>query len=211
MGKPTGYTIVLVRTGQTDWDASGRLIGVTDLPMNAEGESEFHHAVQTFRQSDDSPEISVILTAAEDAAQKGAAILNFGKSAKIRTIDGLVNVGLGLWEGVLASDLEDRCKTAYREWTESPTRITPPEGESLLDAQDRLIGSLFKAIRKAKGDHPVVAVVLRPLAWGLVRAWMLDEDPGDVWQAIERPIEVESIELDGARVESFAKRVRASA
>ncbi|MBL4591353.1 MAG: histidine phosphatase family protein, partial [Phycisphaerales bacterium] len=180
MGKPTGYTIVLVRTGPTDWEASGRLNGRTDLPMNAEGESAFHQAVHAFFGSPSAPEFSTILISPEEPTQKGAAILNFGRSAKVRELEGLVNVGLGLWEGELANQLEDRCKTAYREWIESPMRITPPQGESLIDAQERLVEAVIKGLKKAKGDHPTIAVVLRPMAWALVRAWMLEIEPGKV-------------------------------
>ncbi len=208
MGKPTGYTIMLMRTGSTDWDSSGRLIGRTDLPMDAEGESKFSQAVQEL-----GPQFqpSMILTSSEESCVKGAMMLNFGRSGKIRQLDGLVNVGLGLWEGELANQLEDRCKSAYREWIDAPMRITPPQGEMLTDAQDRLVGTIVKGLKKIKGEHPVVGIVLRPLAWAVVRAWLLDLNLDQVWEMIEEPIRVEPIELDRDRTESITKQIRASA
>ncbi|MCA9303159.1 MAG: histidine phosphatase family protein [Phycisphaerales bacterium] len=211
MGKPTGYTIVLVRTGPTDWDESGRLIGGTDLPMSTQGEQQFRDAIRASVDSAESPKISSILTSSEEAALKASAILNHGHDAKIRELDGLCNVGLGLWEGVLATELEERCKTAYREWADSPMRITPPEGETMTEAQDRLVSSLIKGLSKSKGDHPVVAVVLRPLAWALLRGWMMGSDTIDVWESLEAPITVETIELSSERIGSFSQRIRASA
>jgi len=211
MGKPTGYTLVLLRTGQTDWDESGRLIGGADLPMNAHGETQFRDAIKAFLDSADSPKISSILTSSEDAALKAAAILNHGQDAKIREYDGLRNVGLGLWEGVLAADLEERCKTTYREWMDSPMRITPPEGETMSEAQERLVSAMIKGLSKIKGDHPVVGLVLRPLAWALLRGWLLDAESIHVWESLDEPIEAEVIELTGDRIAAYTHRVRASA
>jgi len=211
MGKPTGYTITLVRTGQTDWDESGRLIGGTDLPMNEQGEALFREAVGSFVDSPDSPKISAVLTSTEDAAKKAAAILNHGQDARVKEFEGFDNVGLGLWEGVLATELEDRCKTAYREWAESPMRITPPEGEVMTEAQRRLVSTLTKALAKTKGDHPTVAIVLRPLAWALLRAWITGSDSIDVWESLKTPIDVEIFELTADRLAMYAQSVRASA
>jgi probable phosphoglycerate mutase len=211
MAKTSGYSIVLVRTGPTDWDESGRLIGTTDLPMSEHGESLFRDAIKRFSEMPKSTEFSTILTSPEDAPNKAAAILNHGHHAKIKEYEGFANVGLGLWEGVLATELEERNKTTYREWADSPMRISPPDGETMSAAQDRLVSTLTKALSKVKGEHPTVALILRPLSWALLRRWIMNSDTIDVWESIESPIEVETLELSSEQLASHTRRVRASA
>lgn len=211
MAKSSGYTIVLVRTGPTDWDESGRLIGTTDLPMSEHGETLFRDAIKRYTDLPETPKISTILTSPEEASTKAAAILNHGHSAKIKEYEGFANVGLGLWEGVLATELEERNKTTYREWADSPMRISPPDGETMSVAQDRLVSTLIKALSKVKGEHPTVALILRPLSWALLRRWIENSDTIDVWESIESPIEVETIELSSEQLASYSRRVRASA
>jgi len=174
-------------------------------------ESGSDSVVRAIRAFEPPHPLSLVLTSPEESAQKTSRLLVSSPETKIKSIDSLANVGLGLWEGVLLSDLEDRCPTAFGQWKEAPERIAAPEGESFFDAQDRLISSLIKAMSKAKGVHPTIAIVLRPWAWVIVRCWLNEQKIGDLWSQLALPVEVETFEILKSQLESYQRRTKVSA
>ncbi len=204
MSKPNGYTITLVRAGATSWDEEHRLIGQTDLPMTELGKDVLSHAV--FNAEMAAP-FDLILTSDEEAAIETARMLPVSAESKLKSIAELHNIHLGLWEGVLASDLQERNPSTFAQWKEHPERIAPPEGESLADAQDRLLNAIQKALGKCKGNRPIIAVVLRPLAWAVVRCWLNEQSICNIWQAIDQTNTLEHFEVMKS---SFAERKQSS-
>ncbi len=208
MSKPMGYTITLLRAGGTSWDEEERLIGQTDLPMTDQGSDAVARAIH--EASFEHP-FGLILVSDEESAAAAASMLPKGADTKVKTIAELTNIDLGLWEGVLEKDLEERNPSAYAQWRDKPERIAPPEGESLQDAQHRLINAIAKALSKYKGSNPNVAIVLRPLAWATVRCWLNDEKICSLWSQIESPISVEHFELPKSKLVELKHSSRASA
>ena len=206
MGKPTGYTIHLLRVGETSWDADSRVVGGTDLPMTESGSDSVVEAIRAFEPH---APISLILTGDEESSQRSAKLLLETSETKLKSLESLNNIGMGLWEGVLKSELEERCPSAYNQWKEAPERITPPEGESLFEAQDRLIGAIIKALSKAKGEHPSVAIVLRPWAWAIIRCWLNEQKICNIWDQLDEPNRVETFELSKSQIESYQRRIKA--
>ncbi|HCT44205.1 MAG: hypothetical protein CMJ35_01955 [Phycisphaerae bacterium] len=208
MSKPNGYTITLLRAGETSWDQEHRIIGATDLPMTELGTDNVAKAIHEGQFENP---FSLVLVSDEEAAAVAAKMLPKGTETKVRAVPELANVGMGLWEGVLERDLEERNPSSYTQWRDHPERITPPEGESLTDAQERLIRSIRKQIIKCKGSRPNIAIVLRPLAWALVRCWLKDEKVCSFWAQLETPVSVEHFELEKSRLDEYKQRTKASA
>lgn len=208
MSKPMGYTITLLRAGWTSWDEENRLIGQTDLAMTEHGSDSVAKAIH--EGSFEHP-FGVILVSDEEAASATASMLPRGSETKVRTIPELSNIGLGLWEGVLSKDLEERNPSTYAQWRDHPERIAPPEGESLQDAQDRLINAIAKALGKCKGATPSIAIVLRPLAWATIRCWLTGEKICSFWEQLEAPISVERFDLPKSKLIESKQSSRASA
>ncbi len=208
MAKPIGYTLHLLCVGETTWDADSRIIGHTDLPMTETGSNAVADAIRAFKPGHP---ISLILSSSEESSQWSANLMISSPEIKIRTVENLSNASMGLWEGELESILEERCPTAYNQWKDNPARITPPEGESFYDAQDRLVSTIIKAISKAKGSHPSIAIVLRPWAWAIVRCWLNEQKICDIWSQLEDPLQVETFELMKSQIDSYQSRAKASA
>lgn len=208
MSKPTGYTITLLRAGDTSWDEEKRLVGTTDLPMTERGSDAVARAI--YESNIDRP-IATLLVSDEEAAISAARMLPRDNETKVRQIPELANVGLGLWEGVLWSDLEERNPSCFTQWRDSPERITPPEGESLVDAQERLLRAIEKSLSKVKGTNPHIAIVLRPIAWGTVRSWLLNETMSTIWDQLEQPVQIEQFYTSKAQLESRKQRSKANA
>ena len=174
MAKIASHRVLLVRSGQTDWDLAGRLQGCTDLPLSPSGRSEVEAEVADFGEVG----LSVVLCAPDEASQQTAEL--WANGAKVVVIPGLSEPNVGLWEGILRSELEDRYCRAGRQWGDDPSCVTPPEGESLETAAARLLPALGKALSKVKGRRGDVSLpagvglVLRPIAQSIVRCSVSD-------------------------------------
>jgi len=208
MSKPSGYTITLLRVGDTSWDEENRLVGTTDLPMTNLGADAVARAVHDGEF--DQP-FSIVLVSDEEAAVSASRMLPRTSDTKVKTVPELANVGLGLWEGVLWSDLEDRNPNCYTQLRDHPERITPPEGESLHDAQDRLLDAIQKSLAKVKGSNPQVAIVLRPLAWAVVRSWLENDNLSSLWDQLEQPASIERFQITKSQLENHKQSSKANA
>ena len=208
MAKPIGYTVHLLRVGETTWDADARIIGQTDMPMTQPGQDSVTKAINSFEPI---KPISMVLSSNEESSLWSSKLLIHSTDVKVKSLDSLANIGMGLWEGVLTADLEDRCPSAFNQWKDAPERIAPPEGESLFDAQDRLVPAIIKAISKAKGEHPSVAIVLRPWAWAIVRCWLNEQKISNIWSQLDEPVQVESFTVMKSQIDSYQRRAKASA
>ncbi len=208
MPKPSHFTVLMLKASLTEWDEQGRLCGVTDSPA---AEESMDGMIAGVRESDDFKRLrermSLILCGPSDVSMGCAEVLagtEFGDGdVKIKVIEELSEVNLGLWEGVLRSDLEDRFPSVYTQWIEQPGTVSPPDGESLDAVQERVLGRLFRSLLKIRAEAPVVGLVLRPYAWAVVKCW-LDEKPlSEVWGYLEAGGALESFSLDREVVEGY--------
>lgn len=153
-------TVVLIRAGATDYDAQHRLLGTLDVPLNQQGRSQVLHVAGQLEQSGIRPER--VLTSKTDPARATAhAIAEALGGIRVSELEELHNVNQGLWQGLPESEVRRRFSRFFRSGKEDPTAICPPQGETLLDACQRLEEVLCRAIRR----HRVLAIVTpEPLA-----------------------------------------------
>tara|TARA_R110000737_G_scaffold2923_9_gene9088 strand:+ start:4196 stop:4834 length:639 start_codon:yes stop_codon:yes gene_type:complete len=203
MSKASHFTIVLLRSCSTSWDFEERLCGATDLPATKESLEELSVLLQSeteialLRAQMDS-----VLCGPADVSLESARLLVGSADTKIRTIDDLAEVDLGLWEGVRRQDLEERFPSVYSQWIEHPGTVAPPDGESLDVVQDRVLDQLFGRLLKLKSEHPVVGLVLRPYAWSVLKCWLDQRPLSEVWGYLENGVSVESFSLDRAVIDA---------
>ncbi|MBL4810012.1 MAG: histidine phosphatase family protein [Phycisphaerales bacterium] len=207
MPKPSRYTIILLKACTTGWDDQDRLCGITDLPPTDESLINLTNATcESSSINDLRSKMSTILCGPSDIAMQCARILAGSHDAKIKANDNLSELDLGLWEGVLRSDLEDRFPSVYTQWITQPGTVAPPDGESLEAVQERVLAQLFKSLRKLKSEHPIVGLVLRPYAWAVLKCWLDQKPLSDVWEHHGSPPMPESFTLDREVVDSHCAR-----
>lgn len=188
-----------MRTGDTSWDREERIVGGVDLPL-ADG----------MEADSDSVSPSVILCGPDECSRSSAEALASGHDVKVRALDGLADVGMGLWEGVTFEELRERCPSAFKQWRDRPDTISVPEGESLAAATERICSEIHRAAMKVRGERPVVMAVLRPMAYGLVRAWLLGRNESELWDVVkEGPEGVETFEVAAGRMSPGPKKISA--
>ncbi|MEM1330168.1 MAG: histidine phosphatase family protein [Planctomycetota bacterium] len=182
MPKTNDLDIVLIRVGPTEWDEAGRLCGDSDLPLCAAGVS----SAQASAELTDCADIGTVFCGSDEASRRTAEIVAAPTGAKLRTIEDLDGVSLGLWEGLLETEAAERYPTPFRAWMENPSQVTAPEGESAEIASARLCDAIVRGIERRRGDRGrPVAIVLRPIAFAWVAAWLREEAPGGSWAEIK--------------------------
>ena len=169
--------LVLVQPGSTELDEQGRLIGSLDIPLSVQGESQVRELVEKFEDQ----EIGLIVCAPSLAAQQTAQQLSRNGSIKVRVDENLANIDIGLWHGKAIEELKETQPRIYKQWREQPQTVTPPEGESVELAADRVRKTL-RWISKKNRNMTVMIVAAHPLA-AIVQAEALGLDLAKFWNA----------------------------
>lgn len=102
MGKIT--RICLIRHGETDWNAFGKLQGKTDIPLNRKGIKQAEECRQNFADTD----WDVMITSPLKRAKQTAEIINSDLDLPLIEMEEFVERGYGEAEGM---NLEERLST----------------------------------------------------------------------------------------------------
>jgi broad specificity phosphatase PhoE len=190
--------IVLIRPGATDYDDEERIQGVLDIPLNREGLMEVARAVNQLRDV----KIEMIYTSPGAAAMQTAEILSNDLDAKLKKVDRLQNINLGLWQGLQVTEVRHKQPKVYRQWQEQPENVCPPEGEMIEQADQRIAAAITKLLRKHK-EGVIGLVVPEPLA-SLVRQHLKKNELGDLWKALAGHGRWEILDLEPAAVPAMS-------
>lgn len=188
MAKVNDIQLLLARCGPTEWDRGGRLCGGgNDLPVCGFGREHVQGLVDRLKGST----LGIVVSGPDAASVETADAIADATGARVKRSDDFEEVNLGLWDGLLIAELEDRFPKAYRQWTENPAGVLVPQGESVDDARDRLVGNLGRVLSRTRSAGKGVGIVLRPMAYLIVRAWLRGENLTESWR---RPSEVPPLE-----------------
>ncbi len=154
------FRVLLIRPGTTDYDEQGRIKGQLSIPLNAQGKDQVAKAVHELADID----LEAIYVAPCEAALETGEALSRATRIKLKKADGLLNLGVGLWQGKLIEEIRTKHPKVYRRWQEQPQTMCPPEGEMLSAAQQRLTEMIERIGRKLKDGATIALVVAEPLA-----------------------------------------------
>lgn len=142
-------TLYLVRHGQSRGNLEYRALGHTDWDLTELG---YRQAAATFEHMKDwhidaiysSPLLRAWNTILPHAEHRG--ITPHG-------LDALKEVYLGAWEGMLLKDIVHRWPYTFTElWRNNFALCTPPRGEYVQDAADRVLAALTDLAEKHPGQ-----------------------------------------------------------
>ncbi len=146
--------LMLIRHGETDWNATLRYQGHANIPLNEQGRAQAqkagarlaHYRATAIYTSD-------ILRAAETAEIVGAATgLIPEPMPNLREID------VGQWEGLTPEELYRRFPEHMAAFDRDPARTVRLGGESYAQLQERALIALNDIHAAYPGDELVLAV-----------------------------------------------------
>ncbi len=169
--------IVLIRPGDTDYDAQGRIQGTLHIPLSTTGREQVIASVEWLRGKS----LAAVYSAACQSARETADLLAAGLKLRSKTLDRLQNLDHGLWQGLLIEDVKRKQPKVYKQWQEHPETVCPPEGEMLSTVIERVETTLDKLLRKHRFGA-IGLVAPEPLA-SVIRERILGGNIGDLWKA----------------------------
>jgi probable phosphoglycerate mutase len=139
--------VLMVRHGETTWNAEDRLIGRTDLPLSEHGSEQ---AAQIAARLAGEHIDTIYASDMQRAAQTAAAIeatcgLHSQPDPRLRELD------LGEWESLTYPDLERDFPDALAAWRGDPP-VGPPGGEPPEHLVGRVRSFLDDLLARHKGE-----------------------------------------------------------
>ncbi len=129
---------------------------------------------------------------------QSAEILSKDLEARLKKLDRMQNLNLGLWQGMQVGEVRHKQPKVYRQWQEQPENVCPPDGEMIEQAQVRVAAVMNKLLRRHK-EGVIGMVVPEPLA-SLIRHHVKNIDLGDLWKALGGHGTWELLDLEPSRV-----------
>lgn len=168
--------IIVIRPGSTDYDQQGRIQGTLEIPLNDEGRTEIARVAEELKAR----ELEAIYAAENLPAVETAETLATLLGVKLKRLESLTNLNLGLWQGLMIDDVKRKQPKVYRQWQEHPESVCPPEGERFGQAVERVQSAIAKLFRK-HSQGAVALVAPEPLA-GIARRFLRGEEMGNLWK-----------------------------
>lgn len=180
--------IWIVRPGMTEFDQQGRILGTLDVPLNEEADEEIAAIIQQLSGQT----IDIVYSSPHQSTVETAERICSALSIKHKLADQLINLNLGLWQGMLAEEIKRKQPKVFRQWRERPDTVCPPQGEMLETARFRIETFLAKIFKKHK-DGVVAVVIPEPLV-SLTASLLQQTEFKDVCQTNGARAEVIEIE-----------------
>ena len=172
-----GCRLLLVRHGETDWNREGRFQGQIDIPLNAHGLAQAE-AARAFLapvplQRAYSSDMSRPLRTAE-------VVLGSHPGVPLTTCRGLREIGHGLWEGRLESEIAAGWPDLLAAWTRTPETVQMPEGETIGGVSERSLQA-WNRIVAGLDPQETVLVVAHDAVNKTILCALLGLTPADIW------------------------------
>ena len=117
--------ILLVRHGETDWNATGRIQGHNDTPLNAAGRQQALRAAQRLALQP----VRGLYSSDLARAYETAMIIGEPLGLTVVTSPRLRERRYGAWEGLTAAEIQARYPEQFAMWRARSTDFAPPPKE----------------------------------------------------------------------------------
>ena len=165
--EPTRF--LLVRHGQSTWNAIGRWQGRADAPLSPAGEEQAREAAVELAAL--GPFEVVVTSSLARARQTGELLAEHAGIELGDAVDDLIERSAGQWEGLLRSEIEAR----YPNWLAQRRR--PPGYEP----DEEIVVRALRAVRELAERHAGAAVVVVSHG-GLITS--LERAAGEEWRQL---------------------------
>mgnify|MGYP003581700593 FL=1 len=180
---PKHMRILLARHGETPWNAEGRYQGQIDIPLSPVGEGQANALGQRLKDVRIDRAVASPLSRAQLTARLA---LGDARADMLQTDADLQEIAHGEWEGLLASEIQQKDPARLLAWREEPENVLMPGGESLRQVLDRSWRGLARATEGLGEDDTLLVVahdavnrvlLCRILGLPIARLWTFRQAP----------------------------------
>ena len=157
--------LLLLRHGQSTWNADGRWQGQADPPLSPLGEEQAFDAARRLAPG----QFSRIVASNLRRAHRTAEILAEALRLPVEVDPDLREIDVGEWQGLTRAEINVRAPGALADWSEGRSESTPG-GESRTHLTDRGRAALLRAAATSAAGDRILLVSHGALIRNLDRA-----------------------------------------
>jgi broad specificity phosphatase PhoE len=136
--------LLLVRHGETDWNAERRFQGHADPPLNDVGRRQARVLADELAGE----QIDAVYTSDLVRARETAAILAGRRGIPVVALAELREIDVGEWQGLTWPEIEERYPEGVRAWHETG------KGWQRGETYDELGGRILAVLQQIVAEHP---------------------------------------------------------
>ncbi len=146
---------LLIRHGETTWNATGRSQGQTDIPLSSKGKEQALALGERLSQEC----IAEIVSSDLSRASATADAIASAHSGVARTQDArLREMSLGDWEGLYTEEIVERFADEREAWRRDPETFRMPHGESFQELNQRVTAAIDEIAARHEPGATIVVV-----------------------------------------------------
>jgi broad specificity phosphatase PhoE len=142
--------ILLVRHGETDWNAEQRWQGHADRPLNERGREQ----ARTLARQLSGARLAAVYSSDLARARETAEIVAAARGLAVTPLQELREVNVGSWSGLRGAECEARFPEGYARWRAGGHGWE--DGETYEEMSARVVG----AVRRIAARHPGETVLV---------------------------------------------------
>jgi len=181
--------LVLIRHGETDWNAEGRWQGQADIPLNTQGVS----ASERLAQELVSYPLDAIYSSDLIRARQTAQALARAKSMHVKLEPRLREIDQGEWQGLLINQIQSLYTDVYLKRLQDPWQVAPPGGETALQVRNRVIEAVDEILTCFPGG--TVAIISHGFTLAMIRVHFQSLPLERIWEMIPGNLELIKINI----------------
>jgi broad specificity phosphatase PhoE len=155
--------IILVRHGETDWNASQIFRGRTDISLNKTGRKQAEMLGEYLSKK----KIDIVYSSPLKRAVETAVAIARRQTIEVDTAVNLTDFHFGEWQGLSRREVAEKYPELHRDWLDTPEQVRIPGGESLEDVRSRALPFIEDAVMRC-GEGRIVFVSHRVVSKVLI-------------------------------------------
>ena len=160
--------VLLIRHGETDWNAKGRWQGRAPVPLNEIGMEQSRRLGRYLAMH--GPRIDVLYSSDLKRAMQTAAAVAAPQGLTVVPEPGLREIDLGDWQGLTRAEAEAWDGERYAVYTAAHGSSPPPNGESWDHVKVRVRRIFDELTVRHNGESIIAFVTHGGAAWQLIES-----------------------------------------
>jgi alpha-ribazole phosphatase len=186
--------LIVVRHGETLYNAQRRFTGQSDIPLNTLGKRQAVALGECFATQ----HLDAIVCSDMQRTRATAEAIALHHQLPVQEDADLREFSLGAWEGYTFDEIKSRDGNMYAQWRSDPETYAPPGGETVVQLRDRCA----RALSRWQRQYPAANVlwVTHGGLIGVLLCHVLDIDLKRRWQFEHDNASISELYLSGDSV-----------
>ncbi len=184
--------LIIIRHGQTAWNEGEgeRLRGRADLELDETGLRQARATATRMALW----RVTAVYSSPLKRAVTTAEILAESLRLKAQTLEGLIDIDYGSWQGLSLKEAEANDPELYRLWLQSPHLATFPGGEGLEQVRERVTSAVETLVPRHPGQ--TVVLVSHKVVCKVLLCSLLGLDNSHFWQIQQGLCAISLVEIE---------------